>query len=100
MTDEELEALSRDLESDRVERKESIADAGKIRQAICAFANDMPNHGGPGVVFIGVKDNGDCANLPITDVLLRTLANMRSGTRRGSPPSPRFKATSMCARLR
>ncbi len=78
MTDEELEALFNNQESDRVERKESIADAGKIRQAICAFANDMPNHGKPGVVFIGVKDNGDCANLPITDKLLRTLADMRS----------------------
>ncbi len=78
MTDEELEVLLCDLESDRVERKESIADTTKIRQAICAFANDMLGHGEPGVVFVGVKDNGDCANLSITDPLLLTLANMRS----------------------
>ena len=78
MTDEELEILFRDLESDRVERKESIADGARIRQAICAFANDMPNHAEPGVIFVGVKDNGDCANLSITDELLRTLADMRS----------------------
>lgn len=78
MTDQELEALLHDLESDRVERKESVTDAAKIRQAICAFANDMPNHAKPGVIFIGVKDGGDCANLPITDQLLLTLANMRS----------------------
>ncbi|MBI5243375.1 MAG: SEC-C domain-containing protein [Elusimicrobia bacterium] len=38
-----------------------------IRQAICAFANDMPNHNLPGVVFIGAKDDGSCAGLRITD---------------------------------
>src|SRR5690606_14340126 len=66
------------LESDRVERKESIADVKRIRQAICAFANDMPGHGRPGVVFVGVRDDGSCAHLPITDRLLLTLSNMRS----------------------
>src|SRR5207249_268103 len=78
LSDPELEVLLKDLESDRVERKESLADPGRIRQAICAFANDMPNHRKPGVVFVGVRDNGDCARLPITDVLLRTLADIRS----------------------
>lgn len=78
LSDPELETLLKDLESDRVERKESLADPSRIRQAICAFANDMPNHRKPGVVFVGVRDNGDCARLPITDVLLRTLADMRS----------------------
>ncbi|MCW6038506.1 ATP-binding protein [Spirulina subsalsa FACHB-351] len=38
----ELEKWFNDLESDRVERKASIADSKKIRQAICAFANDLP----------------------------------------------------------
>lgn len=65
--DSELEQLLSDLESDRVERKESAADTGKIRQAICAFANDMPGHGNPGVIFIGVKDDSTCAQLTITD---------------------------------
>lgn len=76
--DTQLEALLVDLESDRVERKESLADPGKIRQAICAFANDMPGHNQPGVIFVGVRDDGSCANLPITDELLRQLADMRS----------------------
>ena len=44
MNERELLELLDDLESDRVERKESISDAGKIRQAICAFANNMPDH--------------------------------------------------------
>ncbi len=78
MDDGELEKLLRDLESDRVERKASPADPARIRQAICAFANDLPDHRKPGVIFVGVNDDGTCANLPITDELLRTLADMRS----------------------
>jgi ATP-dependent DNA helicase RecG len=76
ISDSELESLVVDMESDRVERKESLA-ADRIREAICAFANDMPEHRQPGVVFVGVDDRGGCANLPITDQLLRTLADMR-----------------------
>ena len=74
----ELESLMTDLESDRVERKESVANPEKIRQAICAFANDLPGHRLPGYVFVGVKDDGTPTWLPITDQLLITLANMRS----------------------
>ena len=77
MEDRELEALLSDLESDQVERKSSISERDKIRQAVCAFANDLPNYQRPGVVFVGANDNGTCANLPITDELLRTLADMR-----------------------
>ncbi|OUD15334.1 ATP-binding protein [Thioflexithrix psekupsensis] len=89
LTDEELEELLSDLESDRVERKES--DKGdapeKIRQAICAFANDLPNHKKPGVIFVGVRDNGHSAGLTITDELLLKLADMRSDGQILPPPS-------------
>ena len=78
MNDRELEILLHDLESDRVERKASISDKGKLCEAICAFANDLPHHQQPGVLFIGVNDNGNCANLTIDDKLLVTLAAMRS----------------------
>ena len=78
LSDAELESLLGDLESDRVERKASIGDRNSIRQAICAFSNDMPDHRAPGVVFVGVNDDGSCARLAITDDLLRTLADMRS----------------------
>ena len=42
-----------DLESDLVERKESLqGDApNRIREAVCAFANDLPDHRRPGVIF-------------------------------------------------
>ena len=78
MDDSQLETLLKDMESDRVERKASTSDKGKLRQAICAFANDLPNHQQPGVLFIGVNDDGSCANLSITDQLLLTLSDMRS----------------------
>src|SRR5438128_7258056 len=67
MDDRELEILLQDLESDRVERKSSIAERDKIRQAICAFANDLPDHRQPGVVFVGLNDDGSCAHLAITE---------------------------------
>jgi ATP-dependent DNA helicase RecG len=78
MDDRQLESLFRDLESDRVERKTSDSDRNRIRQAVCAFANDLPNYGEPGVIFIGVNDDGSCANLSITDELLLRLTDMRS----------------------
>ena len=78
MDDRELEALLVDLESDRVERKESLANKGRICEAVCAFANDLPDRGLPGVLFIGVRNNGDCANLPITEQLLLDLAGLKT----------------------
>jgi len=78
MDNAELEALLVDVEADRVERKASLANTDRIREAICAFANDLPDHQEPGVVFIGVNDDGSCSRLPITDQVLVTLADMRS----------------------
>ena len=80
MNDAELEGLLKDLESDAVERKQSLGGDARdtIRQAICAFANDLPDHRKPGLVFVGVKDDGSCANLPITDEVLLTLASMKT----------------------
>ena len=78
LSDNELLDLLTDIESDRVERKASLSDRDRVRQAICAFANDLPDHRKPGVVFLGVHDDGTCANLRITDELLRTLSDMRS----------------------
>lgn len=77
MTDAELEELLEDLESDRVERKSSFAAKDRICQAVCAFANDLPGHEQPGVLFIGANDDGTCTGLPITDDLLLSLAGLR-----------------------
>lgn len=55
---EEIRALLSDLESDRAERTLSTTNTDKFGQAICAFANDMPNHKMPGYLFLGVDDDG------------------------------------------
>jgi ATP-dependent DNA helicase RecG len=78
MTDAELEQLLEELESDHTERKESMTDGDKVRQAVCAFANDLPDHGREGVLFVGVNDKGQPTGLPITDQLLQNLASMRN----------------------
>lgn len=80
LTDDELLALLNDTESDRVERKESFKGdvSKKARQAVCAFANDLPGHDKPGVLFIGVTDDGSPSNFEITDQLLLSLADMKT----------------------
>ncbi|NLF08387.1 MAG: transcriptional regulator [Pirellulaceae bacterium] len=77
MTDAELEELLDDLESDRVERTESTTNGEKFRQAVCAFANDLPDHRQVGVLFVGVTDEGTPIGVSITDQLLQNLAAMR-----------------------
>jgi ATP-dependent DNA helicase RecG len=79
-TDVELLTFLDDLESDRTERKESFkGDApDRVRQAVCAFANDLPNHGKAGVLFIGAKDNGEPSHYPITDELLLKLSDIKT----------------------
>ncbi len=79
MDDQELEALFSDLKSERVERKSAMVnDKEKICEAICAFANDLSHNQKPGVLLIGVHDNGICAQLPIDDKLLLSLSDLRS----------------------
>lgn len=80
-TDQELEELLDDIESDLVERKRSFKGGDvpkKARQAVCAFANDLPDHNQPGILFIGAKDDGTPSHEPITDELLRDLSDMRT----------------------
>jgi len=87
--DDDLERLVADLESDRVERKESLrGDAPTTaREAVCAFANDLPGHRGPGVLFVGARDDGSLAGLPVTDELLRQLADMKTDGNIIPPPT-------------
>ncbi|MGP0091274.1 MAG: ATP-binding protein [Xanthobacteraceae bacterium] len=75
--DEDLEMLLSSGEADRTERKRNSADPDRIREAVCAFANDLPDHREPGVVFVGIEDNGSCSNLAIDDELLLGLGQIR-----------------------
>ncbi len=77
MDDHELESLFADIESDRVGCKATFTDRDRVCQAICAFANDLPNHQQPGVIFIGVHNNGKCAKLDINDLFLLKPAGIR-----------------------
>lgn len=75
---EELQSLIGDLESDRVERTTSTTNTDKFCEAVCAFANDLPNHGKPGYLLIGVQDEGKLNGLKADDKLLKNLAGIRS----------------------
>ncbi|MGN8151959.1 ATP-binding protein [Agrobacterium sp. 22094] len=75
LTDEDLTELYFLRESDRVERKASAADGKKIRDAICAFGNDLPNYRRPGVLFVGQNDDLSCSGLEIDDALLLKLSS-------------------------
>lgn len=88
-TDDQLLEIIAAGESDRVEFKESLSGNSptKIREAICAFANDLPNHQEPGLVFIGVNDKGTIVGEPITDEALRQLADMKTDGNILPPPS-------------
>lgn len=70
--------LLQDLESDRVERTQGTADTDKFSEAVCAFANDFPNHRKPGYLVIGVDNQGKPVGLTIGDQLLTKLGGLRS----------------------
>jgi len=79
LTERELLRLMSDLESFRVERTSSTSNTDKFREAICAFANDMPGSRLCGYLLIGVDDKtGQPTGLKITDELLQQLANYAS----------------------
>jgi ATP-dependent DNA helicase RecG len=81
LTEEELRRLMADLESDRVERTTSTNKTDKHCRAICAFANDFPDHRKPGYLLVGVEDDGRPSGLDVTDQLLQNLAAHRDNGR-------------------
>jgi ATP-dependent DNA helicase RecG len=78
-----------DTESDLVERKESSrGDApNTVREAVCAFSNDLPDHQRAGVLFIGARDSGAPSGLLIDDQLLLQLADMKTDGNIVPPPT-------------
>jgi ATP-dependent DNA helicase RecG len=78
LTQDELNHLLTDMESDRVERTRTTDKPDKFGEAVCAFANDLPNHRLPGYLLIGVNDDGTPAGLTIDDKVLQTLGAIRS----------------------
>jgi ATP-dependent DNA helicase RecG len=72
----------------RVERTISTTDTDKFREAICSFANDMPNSGQTGYLLIGVDDKtGRPSGLTVSDNLLQQLASYASDGTILPPPA-------------
>lgn len=78
ITEDQLKDILSDLEADYIERTTSTTKIDKFCQAICAFANDLPDHRRPGYLLIGVHDNGTLSGLKVTDELLKNLGGIRS----------------------
>ena len=88
-SDTDLEAMMADPESDLVERKATFDGQAPttVRQAICAFANDLPDHRRSGVIYIGVSDDGVPTGLEINDALLQRLAHCKTDGNILPPPT-------------
>jgi ATP-dependent DNA helicase RecG len=74
---DEIKALMKDLESDRVERTISFRE-DKLGPATCAFSNDFPNHKKPGYILLGVNDDGTVNGMTIGDEELQKIGNVKS----------------------
>lgn len=86
--DDELTRLIDHGESVRVEFKETLGGNApeRIREAVCAFANDLSRSGKAGVVAIGMKDDGAASGIDVNDAMLRRLADIRSDGNILPPP--------------
>ena len=71
-----LEGFLVDGESFHVERKETVLE-NALREAACAFTNDLPGSGKAGAVVVGVADDGRPAGDDVTDAILRQLADIK-----------------------
>lgn len=78
MNVEELKSIMADTETFRIEKTISTTNIDKFSQAICAFANDMPNSREFGYLLLGVQDDGSLSGLRADDELLLRLASLRT----------------------
>ena len=78
ITKEELEVLISSVETFRIEKTISATNMDKFCEAICAFANDMPNSKLNGYLLIGITDDGKRSGLKVTDELLKKISSIRS----------------------
>ena len=77
-TDTQLLTFISEVESHWIERKESFADKDKICKTICAFANDLANGEKPGIIWIGLRNDGAIVGIEATDKLLLKIDQIRS----------------------
>ena len=87
-SEDELRALLRGPEGEFVERKRGFdkEESRGVLRTLCAFANDYPDQGKPGVIFIGVDDKSGKPLLPSVDEkLLNQLAGLREDPKFSAP---------------
>jgi ATP-dependent DNA helicase RecG len=87
ITSAELKQLILQGETDRLELTVSKTNDEKFGQAVCAFANDLPNSGLPGYLVIGINDQLQPTGVQIDDKLLQLLGAIRSDGLLLPPPS-------------
>lgn len=78
ITRDELLDLLKSTETYRVEKTISTTNMDKFCEAICAFANDMPNSKKKGYLLIGVNDDGSRCGLKATDDILLRISAIRT----------------------
>lgn len=74
---EELLSRLADAEDSFVERKHAGAKSDELRRTIVAFANSVPDERS-GVLFIGVRDDGEVQGVDGTDSLQKTIGSICS----------------------
>ncbi|MCR5752676.1 MAG: winged helix-turn-helix transcriptional regulator [Kiritimatiellae bacterium] len=94
ITNDKLQELFASAETYRIERTVSTTDKDKFGEAVCAFANDMPDSGKPGYLLIGVRNDGTLNGLKATDELLQKFAALRSDG--NILPIPSIAVESLC----
>ena len=75
---EEILKMLHSTETYRVERTTSTGNMDKFCEAICAFANDLPDSRQKGYLIIGAHDNGSLSGLTVNDALMKTISAIRS----------------------
>ncbi len=78
ITKDEILELLTSTETYRVERTISTGNMDKFCEAICAFANDMPNSRKNGYLIIGAHDDGQLSGLKVDDALMKKISGIRS----------------------
>ena len=74
----EIQDLLHSTETYRIERTISTGNMDKFCEAICAFANDLPDSHKKGYLIIGAYDDGQLSGLKVDDDLLKKIAAIRS----------------------
>ncbi len=67
------ELINSPEETFRVEKTISVNRASKFGEAICAFANDLPDEGKSGDLLVGVNDNNEIEGLSLDEQIEQTL---------------------------